>query len=114
MIEEGWHDVEKGGRVYSTNFNAGYKWLDLNVSVTWPLGIDQQQLNTLKVYPNPAVDELYVELSGGESSISIYNSLGKKMAEVVVTGTEYKFDISSYAAGIYFVRTEQAVARFVK
>ncbi len=87
---------------------------DLQVSVGESNGISQSGLKSLKVYPNPAVDELYVELTGGESSISIYNSVGMKMAEVVVSGTQHKFDISSYAAGIYFVRTEQAVARFVK
>ncbi len=77
-------------------------------------GILGNTLTPLKVYPNPAVDELYVELPSGESTISIYNSVGMKMDEVRVSGAKYIFDISSYAAGIYFVRTEQSVARFVK
>ncbi len=87
---------------------------DLQVSVGESSGIRQSGIKPLKVYPNPAVDELYVELSGGESTISIYNSVGTKMDEVVVSGTQHTFDISSYAAGIYFVKTETAIAKFVK
>ena len=51
------------------------------------------------------MNELNVVLNAENTTVSIYNSVGQKMAQVVVSGTEYKFDISSYAAGIYFVKT---------
>ncbi|MFH0756584.1 MAG: Ig-like domain-containing protein [Bacteroidota bacterium] len=84
------------------------------ITVTWPLGVPEQSVNTLGIYPNPAVSELNVVLTRENSTVSIYNSLGMKMDEVLVSGTEHRFDISAYAAGIYFVRTEGAVSRFVK
>ncbi len=86
----------------------------LNVEVTWPLGVPEQSAGTLKVYPNPAVSELNVVLTRENSTVSIYNSVGMKMDEVLVRGTEHRFDISAYAAGIYFVRTDNAVSKFVK
>jgi hypothetical protein len=36
------------------------------------------------------------------------------MDEVLVSGTEHRFDISSYPAGIYFVKTDGAIAKFIK
>ncbi len=85
--------------------------MDVTVGVT---GISQKSVETLKVYPNPAVNELNVVLNAENATVSIYNSVGQKMAQVVVSGSEYKFDISGYAAGIYFVKTGTSIAKFVK
>jgi hypothetical protein len=86
----------------------------LQVSVSWPEGIQQNAVNTLRVYPNPAVNELNVVLTRENSTVAIYNSVGMKMEEVTVTGTEHRFNISGYASGIYFVKTEDSVAKFIK
>jgi uncharacterized protein YjdB len=85
--------------------------MDVTVGAT---GISQKSVNTLKVYPNPAVNELNVVLNAENTTVSIYNGVGQKMDEAVVSGSEYKFDISSYAAGIYFVKTGTSIAKFVK
>jgi hypothetical protein len=84
------------------------------VKVSWPEGISQHSVNSLKVYPNPAVNELNVVLTKVNTVVSIYNSVGQKMDEVNVAGLEHRFDISSYAQGIYFVKTNDAIAKFIK
>jgi hypothetical protein len=89
-------------------------WGSLEVNVSWPEGIARNSVNTLKVYPNPAVNELNVVVSQPGVTVSIFNSVGMRMDEVVVTGTEHRFNISSYASGIYFVKTGDQVAKFVK
>jgi hypothetical protein len=86
----------------------------LEVFVSWPEGISPTRVNELKVYPNPAINELTVELGMEHSLVSIFNSVGQKMDEVLVSGTEYRFDISGYPSGLYFVRTEHAVSKFIK
>jgi len=86
----------------------------LDITVSWPEGIEQQKVSALKLYPNPAVNQLNVELPTLNATVSIYNSVGQKMEEVNVTGTKHSFDISSYAKGIYFVRTGDSVAKFIK
>jgi hypothetical protein len=84
---------------------------DVTVGVT---GISQKSVDGLKVYPNPAVNELNLVLNTENTTVSIYNGVGQKMDEAVVSGSEYRFDISSYAAGIYFVKTGTSIAKFVK
>lgn len=86
----------------------------MDVTVGSGVGIDKQSVATLSLYPNPAVNELNVVLGTENTRVSIYNGVGQRIEEVVVSGTEHKFDISSYAAGIYFVKTESSVAKFVK
>jgi uncharacterized protein YjdB len=84
------------------------------INVSWPTGVTHSSVSYIRIYPNPAMNELNVVLGRENSTVAIFNSVGKMMDQVVVSGTEYIFDISSYAAGIYFVRTGQVVEKFVK
>ena len=89
-------------------------WNMKEVTVTWPEGIESHGVNTLKLYPNPAVNELTVVLGTWNGRVSIYNSTGQKIEEVVVDGIEHRFDVSGYADGVYFVKSGNAVTKFVK
>ncbi|HAH23948.1 MAG TPA: hypothetical protein DCL77_09365, partial [Prolixibacteraceae bacterium] len=59
-----------------------------------------------KVYPSPVGNgnTLYVELSSVKTNVAIYNAVGQKMMEKVVTGNLAKFDVSSLQKGMYFVK----------
>ena len=85
-----------------------------DVVVGYPLGAPQLRMQTLNIYPNPAVDEINVVLSVENNTVAIYSSVGKLMEKVLVAGTEYKFDISHYPSGIYFVKTGNEIGKFVK
>jgi Secretion system C-terminal sorting domain len=71
-------------------------------------------VESFKVYPNPAVNELNVVLNSVNTKVSIYNGLGVKMDEVVVPGTRYTFNVSSYAKGLYFVKANNNIVKFLK
>jgi hypothetical protein len=76
--------------------------------------IAQNSLESFKVYPNPAVSKLYVELTTANSTVAIYNSVGVKMEETIVNGTRHEFDVSRYTKGLYFVKANNKVVKFVK
>lgn len=84
------------------------------VSVTDPSGTEQQWMNTLELFPNPAINELQVILPHEKNRVSIYDSTGKLMDEVFISGNKHKFDISHYASGVYIVKTGKLVAKFIK
>jgi hypothetical protein len=69
---------------------------------------------TFKVYPNPADTKLHVEFTSANNTVAIYNSVGIKMDEVVVFGTRHTFDVSRYSKGLYFVKANDTVVKFVK
>lgn len=79
-----------------------------------PTAIAQNSMQSFKVYPNPAVDKLYINLTTPNAVVAIYNSVGVKMDEVNVVGTQHTFDVSRYTKGLYFVKANNAVVKFVK
>jgi len=80
-----------------------------------PTAISQERaMQTFKVYPNPASSKLHVEFSTPNTTVAIYNSVGVKMDEEVVFGNHHMFDISRYSKGLYFVKANGAVVKFIK
>jgi hypothetical protein len=71
---------------------------------------------TLNVYPNPASDMLNISLSGAgtTSRVAIYNSVGLKMEEMEVVGNHHAIDVSNYSSGLYFVKANNQVVKFVR
>jgi hypothetical protein len=58
--------------------------------------------NSFKIYPNPAVDELNIELDEEPQFISIHNSLGQLVYSQTHDGS-IKINVSNWSKGVYFV-----------
>jgi len=86
----------------------------LKVSVTSPVGFDQQPANGLEIFPNPASHEIHVVLTHAANKVSIYDSGGKLMDELLLKGSECAFDVSNYPQGVYVVKAGNLVAKFLK
>ena len=71
--------------------------------------------NQLSVYPNPVINELFVNMTASNVKVAIYNALGQKMMEKVSTGNVVKFDVNSLTKGLYFVRlADGSTQKFIK
>ena len=60
------------------------------------------ELEAISLYPNPATDQLKLELPEGvnvEKTV-FFNSLGQKIKE---TATATSWDISGFSTGVYFI-----------
>jgi hypothetical protein len=85
-----------------------------NISFGSPisLGLDSVSNETFKLYPNPVEDHLYIQSSDTTiKNIDIYNILGKK---IYTSSSENRLDMSSYSAGIYFVKINNSTFKIVK
>ena len=81
-------------------------WID-NVSLRYTNGIKQNLFSTLtaKTFPNPATEVLHVELNEHfTGTITVYNSLGSKIMEQNISGTECQLNTSSFATGNYYYK----------
>lgn len=67
-----------------------------------PLGVKEHQKQTVKVYPNPAQDQLHIQSSQDLSSYKIYDLTGRLIRQDQLDTTE--IDISTFEAGIYFLK----------
>lgn len=95
---------------------------DYNIVLSNYLGLEQNHLDAISIYPNPATDEVKIDLSGinGENlSFELLDMTGK----VILTQNHnpndlVSFDLSRVAKGSYQVRISdgsvQRIARIVK
>jgi len=118
----------KSTYLYDTNDNLEFyiaeNW-DLNLASWVPsykvhyfyqcgiLGVNEAASTLVKCFPNPATDVIKIELNN-ESLIEIYSLSMTKMAESA-TSFNHSIDVSSFAAGIYFIKLENGqIERFTK
>ncbi len=61
------------------------------------------------LYPNPSTGRFTITFSKplNNASISIVDNTGKPVASFRTSGNKAEIDLSSYAAGIYYVRIEE-------
>lgn len=62
-------------------------------------GLDENEMEAISVYPNPARDVLFVG-TDKDLSVEVFNIAGQK----VFTSTENEINVSGWEMGVYFVR----------
>jgi len=75
------------------------------------LSIDEFNFEGIKVYPNPAINEINLSWNRSEPvSIKVFNTLGKLMYFSTDNnlGDNPKIDVSDYASGVYFIKINNA------
>jgi aminopeptidase N len=63
------------------------------------------------LYPNPAQDEIVVELTNakpGTCSFSIFDAQGKNVREGIITGSKFRISLSGLAYGVHVFRINDA------
>ena len=69
--------------------------------------VNETLSNTIALYPNPAVDQLNISLSGDdvhEMAITIYDNLGRTVLQRVTSSNKTSVDVDSWASGLYHLR----------
>ena len=70
-------------------------------------GISEVNTTSVRVYPNPTTDKVFVET---ESNIKVFSSIGQLLQEVF--GTEVS--LKNYTSGIYFIQVNGITTKIVK
>lgn len=68
-------------------------------------GINEIEIANVKIYPNPATDNITVDLPTltNKTTATIYDVLGATQKYVVLDQQQTSIDISSFARGVYFI-----------
>ncbi|MDA9289573.1 T9SS type A sorting domain-containing protein [Polaribacter sp.] len=81
-------------------------------------GIDDQDLVSLNMYPNPASDVLNISAQNTINTVEIYNVLGQKVIRMNIEDTSAEINVSNLNAGIYLIKYEinnrTSTKKFVK
>lgn len=104
--------IKNRGYIYFDNNSAVITNTALNTIGSTTSVLSGTAVKELKVYPNPAMDELFVE--GVEGTINICNVTGQNVLTIQGCGKN-AIDISRLTPGVYIVKTSgSVVTRFVK
>lgn len=83
---------------------------EFNVVIDECIGINENEANSMSIYPNPAtshVDIVFNQINSKDYKITVYNTVGQLMTEIngVAFGNQQKvnLNISNYQAGLYIV-----------
>lgn len=74
---------------------------EITVSVT--VGIEENTMNDVKVYPNPTDGELNIECIGMQEII-VFMPNGQTVEKIVVSGDNFVLNMNDYKSGIYYVK----------
>ena len=74
---------------------------EITVNVT--IGIDENTMNEVKVYPNPTENELNVECIGMQEII-VFMPNGQLVEKIKVDTDKYLINLNEYNMGIYFLK----------
>lgn len=87
-------------------------------SGTNPTGISKNlEISNVKIFPNPAKEEINIELENGNSlqSIIVYNLIGEKVLDNDdVNGSFYTFKVNNLPKGVYFLQVDCLNNSFVQ
>lgn len=92
------------------NAQFGYGIPDFAMALNIGLGVKGNAKESFRLYPNPSNAMINVAFPENTFSagISLYNNLGQKVLEQVISGGTASFDISILGSGIYNYRIESA------
>jgi hypothetical protein len=94
--------------------------ISVGINISLHVGLPSVSgLSGISVSPNPATDKLFLSGVPDNSYLVLFNALGKKVREIKKHhNSSNSVDVSSLAAGIYFIRVEfgqsRWTAKFVK
>lgn len=87
-----------------------------------PTGIAKMNVNDIRMYPNPATDNITIDLNeapvNGSTTIDIFDLSGKLIETQVENSQRINLSIASYNAGVYFISIKNSNGvintRFIK
>jgi len=109
-VDADWHDA------VAANLNAESVPVVLHNDIV--TGIESAEEISLRVYPNPATDILWVEFDNpGNTQLSLININGQVVMHEMLTETgtqQVEFNLSGLPAGIYMVRMDHNDTFFIE
>ena len=76
-------------------------------------GVDENGIELIRLYPNPANDKIRVEGLEGNNNIQIYNAFGVLIKTLSINGDD-EINIEGLSAGLYIISINQHAIRFMK
>jgi hypothetical protein len=97
-----------------SNFGEQYE-VPLEVTVCNTINVEETALSSMSVFPNPAQNEVQVQLVNAVAAIEMFDSVGKRVLNIPSNNGQllYTIDVRSLAEGTYSLKAGEDVTRIV-
>lgn len=96
----------------ASNCHSDTAWLQVAIGT---IGLIENNSTDLKIFPSPVNDALFIELLNVyDCTVEIRNSLGVLILTNQINELKNSFDLSKFAAGMYFVTVKQENQTYLK
>ena len=97
--------LENGHTYYGVLVSSnGCRSVAVAVTINLYLGLNDLDIASLKVYPNPTSDSITVSYSEAIDSVEVYSMLGQKVLDKKGANTEISLDLSHLSSGTYIIK----------
>ena len=97
--------------VVAIGMNGEAEWGDVcltRFNIATVLGVSENTMNNVSIYPNPATSNIHVSGINGEAQVSIIDMTGRMVKNVNVAEMDNAtINVEDVADGIYFVKVQQ-------
>ena len=76
--------------------------------------VSNVKANMIKIYPNPAGNEVFIEGEFSLNSVKIYDILGRLRTSLNPVSTRVRINISDYETGLYLIKVENSENHYSK
>jgi hypothetical protein len=88
-----------------TSTGGDQDWFVVKYGYMWPASIEENiSASQVKIYPNPAKDQLIIEAAKAGSTISVFNMVGQQVYEAKTLNGNKVVDVSGLPIGNYIVQ----------
>lgn len=80
------------------------------------VGIDNEEIRQLIIYPNPTTGQLYIDNSKSHiTTLQVLDNNGRVIYEKNnISNGKITIDLSNYASGTYFIKTDEQISKIIK
>jgi hypothetical protein len=104
------------GMLIHTSSNASQKEISVSADVTTAVAEFSEM--EVSVYPNPTRDIVNISISNynlsREATLAVFNSNGKIVKQINVSGNEFVVDLSGQTDGVYYIRIQSGNHKLTK
>lgn len=102
------------GSMASYDFSSLQRIYYTEVEEQEPTAVEEVANDGILLYPNPAVEYICINGVPTDANISVFNMNGLLISNMKADGNVLSINVANYKSGIYFVRINSEVVKFIK
>lgn len=107
-------DIISGVADIYFDFNPPITTNTVNTEIVEPLSVGEEELQNVKLFPNPAQNKLQITSNQIIDGLTIVDINGRVLNSIEISVSDYSLDVSSLSKGVYFLEIHSGESKSTK